>query len=132
MKTWDDLKPGYGLLFVLDAEEGEAPTDGVEDGECVLAGDTGLLVQTISEIEGPRTVSWYPNEEPPASVVDGLELQFDDSIDSPSGSVVLQIVNETATELIDLVETPTAETTRVRIWTNAASEPDKVVIAVSV
>jgi hypothetical protein len=100
----------------------EAPTDAVpmetEEGSGIGATDVCIVVGCLAEMDGETRITLGP----PALVGGGDGPVFDGFLDTPHHKVAVWTIEW---EKVLEATVPTGRT-RVRIWTNHASEPDKV------
>jgi hypothetical protein len=110
--------PPNSLVLLSDATGGEFP--GFVPGELVLATPSGIVVGCRTFADGPTDLLIGP-----ASEVGSEEIPaFDGVLDTPSRKIVVSTVEGQRL----LQETVSSADTRVRIWVNHPTEPDRIVI----
>jgi hypothetical protein len=114
------IAPPNSLLFIEDISGGEAPQP--VWGAQILATPSCVSVSCLAFMDGETEI-----ELGSAAEVDpNGPLAFDGTIATPSRKVVISTVeNERILET-----TVPGIRTRVRVWTNRAREPDRVVVGV--
>lgn len=114
-------RPPNSIVLIMDSKGGEIPES--MGGRSIVATPSCVAVGTLCEIDGATIVSLA--DEVSAGAVS--EPAFDDFVDTPSRELsVFSIQNESLATL-----QVTGVKTRVRIWTNDDSEPDRVEIVVT-
>jgi hypothetical protein len=115
------LAPPNSILLVMDSRIGEPPMG--MGGDLVAATASCVAIGTLSDVDGETTVEFADEPSSPA----GLVQVFDGRISTPSRAVDL------CTALLEPVvhlSVPSV-TSRVRVWANHGSEPDRLLIVVS-
>lgn len=114
------IAPPYSIVVIDDPTNKVVP-DWV-DGPVVTATDACLLVSCMAEIDGETEFTLGDVKD----VSPGHHLVFHGVLDTPNSKVVLGTA-----EGDTILESPTAATkTRIWIWANSTSRPDKVVIGI--
>jgi hypothetical protein len=112
------VAPPYSLIFIADPEGGDTP-------ECsppapYWATPSCIAVGCLMYQDGDTEVSLGPTRE----VNPGGRPIFDGRLETPNRKVNV----ETAEGKLVLQADVQSESTRVRIWTNALQEPDRIII----
>jgi hypothetical protein len=124
MKITKALAPPNSVLLVMDRNTGEPPK--TMGGGLAAATSSCVAIGTLSEVDGQTSVA-FSNRAEPADAVSGMEQVFDGAIATPSREVRLCT---TTLESIATLPVPTTKT-RVRVWGNHSSEPDRLLIVVT-
>jgi hypothetical protein len=111
------IAPPNSLLFIADSDGGQIP---VTDGTARLwSTPSCIVVGCLAEMDGETEVSIGAAE----GIDTGGAPTFDGMLTTPSRKVFVSSVEQSV-----LSATVSGITTRVRIWTNHPTEPDKVVV----
>jgi hypothetical protein len=114
------LAPPNSILFIADREGGITPQITREGN--VWSTPSCVAFGCLMEQDGPTEITLGPVED--------VSLQhaptFDDLLNTPTRIVIVSTSERTSVLEIAVRDTRT----RLRIWTNRRSEPDKVVIGV--
>jgi hypothetical protein len=109
-----------GILFVSDATGGSAPYP--KWGALVQSTPSCISVACTPDSEGPTDVIIGAGNE----VDPGAVPAFDGNLDTPDRTVVVSTVDLRKMASIQV----TGDATRVRIWVNDSTVPDRVTIGV--
>lgn len=119
MRKTVKITPSNSIIFVSDVDGGVAPEAFKYDP--IMSTPTCIAIGVLTEYEGETTIMMVPSwsvARPDIPVFDGM-------LDTPTGQVVVSMVDRTV-----LLESRSGETrTRIRVWTNDAKQPDEVLIA---
>jgi hypothetical protein len=114
------IAPEYNSFYVAGSLDVDVP---IEYGNLGVFGTNDcLVVGCLYWNDGDTRMTLGRSDEIPAQ---SMPLRFDGSLNTPEKRILLFDVN--MPEILSM-EVAGRET-RVRIWTNHASEPDKIVIA---
>lgn len=112
--------PPYSLLFVEDAD-GATAIEARSIGLCSVTAEC-IVISCLTFSDGETSISVGPC----SAVTTPNHMVVDCLLKTPSRRLVVQTVEDEV-----LVEMPVTEgETRLRVWTNAAVEPDVVVIGI--
>lgn len=114
------IRPANSLIFISDRDGGEAPIP--VRGAMVWSTPSCVAVVCYPEQDGPTELILGAAGE----VNPGDPPLFDGHLDLPNRTVIVSTV-ELKAVLEENVQSPT---TRLRVWTNHAQWPDKVIIGV--
>src|SRR5262245_57467372 len=112
------ISPPNSLLFVSDADGGEAPYP-VRDA-LIISTPSCISVGCCSEQDGPTEVILGRAVE----VDPGVEPAFDGDLETPHRAVIVSTVERNTIPESKV----TVTRTRVRIWVNHPRWPDKVIV----
>ena len=118
MRFTTRVAPPNSLLFISDPDGGEAPEP--IWGELILSTPSCISVGCLMFLDGETEVTLGAADE----VNPGELPAFDAELETPNRAVAVWTV-ERETVLSAAVTTPQ---TRVRIWVNHPTEPDRVIV----
>jgi hypothetical protein len=112
------IAPPNSLIFIADASGGTVPE--FIANSPILSTESMISVSCLANVDGDTTITLGAVAE--MSVAEAPV--FDDMLLTPSGKLVVSTVED---ESILSAIVP-MHTTRIRVWTNRAAEPAKIVI----
>jgi|SRR6185437_13325440 hypothetical protein len=114
------IAPPYSIVVIDDPTNKEVPE--WVDGPVVSGTESCLLVSCMAEVDGETEFTMGTAKE----VSPGTHLVFHGILNTPSSRIVI----ETA-EGDTILESPTvSRRTKIWIWANRASRPDKVTVGI--
>jgi hypothetical protein len=115
--------PPNSLIFVTDAQGGSVPDPNKIAREAgITATSSCVVVCCLAEMDGKTEITMGPTGE----VNPGQEPDFDGKLATPTGTVV---ISTTERETLLEANVRTLQT-QIRIWTNRAREPDRVIVGI--
>jgi hypothetical protein len=115
------IAPPYSQIVIVDPR-GKVDVPDWKEGALVLSTNTCIIVACFAEVDGETELTLGKMEE----VDTGSEPAFEGKLKTPSRKIALETVEGDA-----ILEARTNhEVTTVRIWANAAKQPDKVVVGI--
>ena len=106
------------LLFLSDLNGGTAPNE--MEGKLIVSTSTCIAIGCMSDFNGETKITVGRAQDVDISQVPA----FDGEVDTPSHTVALKTIDGA-----QVLEAPVRQSrTRVLIWVNHPSEPDKIVI----
>jgi hypothetical protein len=118
MSCSTSIAPPNSLLLISDPNRGQGPE--FIEGPLILSTPSRISVGCLMFADGETEVTLGTSDE----VDPGEPPAFDATLETPSHAVVVWTVED---EMVLSAKVPDAET-RVRIWVNHPTEPDKVII----
>lgn len=116
------ISPPHSLIIISEPGRGEIPPS--LGGSIIAATASCIAVGCRSEIDGDTELTLGPLNE----VGTSTHLAFSGALSTPRKSIAIQTVfNEAILEMA-----VSSEETRLSIWVNDLSEPDKIVVGVEV
>ncbi len=115
------LAPKNSLVLVMDASIGEIPHS-MGDG-AIVSTDSCVAIGTLSEVDGETTIVLTDQED----CANNQNPSFDGTLRVPTREISVCSVDDEKLITLSVV----SEASRIRIFTNDPSEPDRVVILVS-
>jgi hypothetical protein len=117
------ISPRNGLILVMDPDHGELP-DEYDGTELLVATDTSLIVETLTEFDGETSIHLVAASEVPQ---DGtVTLRWEGSLLTTGRLAVMNVLLEV------LLETSASQTCPVEVWTDRDHEPEDIYIALRV
>lgn len=113
------ISPPNSILFISDGRSGVAPQ--ITKEKRIWATSSCVAVGCLMEQDGPTEVTLGQADEIRSQEIPA----FDGFLETPRRTVLVS----TSENRSILEKNVTSERTRLRIWTNHPSEPDKVIIA---
>jgi len=112
------IAPPNSLVFISDSNGGVPPRP--VRGAWILSTPSCISVGCLTFADGETEFTLGPSE----AVIGADPLRFDGELETPHRTVIVSTVED---KTILKAQVPTTKT-RVRIWTNRPTHPDKVTI----
>ena len=118
MRRSTSIAPPNSMLLISDPNRGQGPE--FIEGQLILSTPSRISVGCLMFADGETEVTLGTSDE----VDPGVLPAFDATLETPNRAVVVWTVED---ETVLSAKVPDAET-RVRIWVNHLTEPDKVIV----